>query len=460
MREGKKQERRVLFAAICHLAWPAILEQAFQAIVMYVDTAMVGQLGAHASASVGLTTTVVWLMCSPMWAMGVGIVACVSRAMGAGERDRVRAAVSQTAIITVILSLVLAAVTLGISPVLPVLMGADPEIRSDASWYFAIICMPMLFRVASILFAAVLRGIGEMKKPMLINTLMNLVNIVLNYLLIYDSGVLRIGGLAIPHWGAGLGVRGAAIATALSFVLGGTLMFVTVMRHAEIRPARLFAYHASVMNQCIRIGIPVMFQRVTTCLGQVVFSMLVTSLGTVALATHSIALTVEELFYIFGYGMQAAATTLAGNALGERNRRKLEQMSVMVTIMTVALMTMSGTLLFLLANPMMRIFTKDAAVIAGGTVVLRIVAVSEPLFGMRIILEGLFNGVGETKLPFWDSVLTMWAVRVLFTAICVNIFHLGLEAVWCCMVADNVSCALLLAVQYYGGKWKERLWTN
>lgn len=446
-----------MFAAICHLAWPAILEQAFQAIVVYVDTAMVGQLGAQASASVGLTTTVVWLVCSPIWAMGVGIVACVARAMGAGDTERVKDAVSQTAIITVVLSVILGILTLGVSPVLPKLMGAEPEIHTESSWYFAIICMPMLFRVASILFASVLRGVGEMKRPMLINTLMNIMNIVLNFLLIYESGVIRIGGLSVPHWGAGLGVRGAAIATAVSFVAGGSLMFLSVMRNARLRPAKLFAYQASVMNQCVRVGIPVMFQRVATCLGQVVFSMLVTSLGTVALATHSIALTVEELFYIFGYGMQAAATTLAGNALGEGDRKKLDHMSLIVTIMTVALMTLSGALLFVLARPMMGIFSKNAAVIAGGTVVLRIVAVSEPLFGLRIILEGLFNGVGETKLPFWDSVFTMWAVRVLFTAICVFAFHLKLEAVWCCMVADNVSCALLLAVQYYRGGWKQRL---
>lgn len=457
MQREYQNKQRSMFRMIVHLAWPAILEQLFQSIVGYADTAMVGQLGAQASATVGLTTTVVWLVCAPMWAMSVGIVACISRAMGAGEEEKVKTAVSQAIIISLVLGAVLLALTLLASPALPALLGADPEIRRAASWYFAIICMPMLFRVASVMFGGVLRGIGEMKQPMLINAAMNLLNILLNFILIYDTGSFNVAGIRLPFWGAGLGVYGAAIATAISFVFGGTMMFVSVMKNPLVRPRKLLVYDRLVMRQCVHVGIPVMMERVTASLGQVVFSALVTSLGTVALATHSIALTAEQLFYMFGYGMQAAAATLAGNALGEGNRRKLDHMSVTVTIMTVILMTLSGIVLFLMADKMMAIFTPDPEVIAGGAVVLRIVAVSEPMFGLRIILEGLFNGVGQTKQPFIDSVFSMWAVRVLSTAVCVHVLNLGLNAVWCCMVADNITCAVLLAYQYYWGKWKEKL---
>lgn len=444
------------------LALPSVVEEALNTVVQYVDTAMVGQIGATASAAVGLTMTCNWLICSPLWAMGVGILASVARSIGAGEREKARKYAFQSLWIGGFLGILIGAAVQIVAPQLPVWLGGAPEIRADASAYFSIICMPMLFRALSILLSATLRSAGDTKTPMKINVSANILNMVMNYLLINPAHTVGFGGVKFTMWGAGLGVRGAAIATALSFTLSGTLMLVAYLRHPLLSPLGHrreigLLPNSALLKDILYIGLPSAGERLTACLGQVVFTSLVSSLGTVSLAAHSIALTAEEAFYIPGYGMQAAAATLAGNALGEKDVKKLQRTSVTIAFLAFAIMGLMGVILFCFPSVMMGIFTNDSAVIAQGSVALRIVAVSEPLFGIAIIMEGVFNGIGETRSTFLFSALTMWGIRILFTFLCVRVFHLGLAAVWCCMVGDNVVRCILLCVKFARGRWKKKV---
>lgn len=444
------------------LALPSVIEEALNTVVQYVDTAMVGQIGAAASAAVGLTMTCNWLICSPLWAMGVGIMACVARSIGAGEREKARRYAFQSLWIGGFLGVLIAVLVQLLAPQIPVWLGAEPEIRADASAYFAIICMPMLFRALSILLSAALRSAGDSKTPMKINTAANFLNMLLNYLLINPAHTVGIGGLRFTVWGAGWGVRGAAVATAIAFTLSGTLMTAAYLRHPMLSPMGHrgetgILPNRRLLRDILRIGLPSAGERLTACLGQVMFTSLVSSLGTVSLAAHSIALTAEEAFYIPGYGMQAAAATLAGNALGEKNVKKLQRTSVTIASLAFMIMGVMGAVLFCFPSVMMGIFTSDSAVIALGSVALRIVAVSEPLFGVAIIMEGVFNGIGETKTTFLFSAFTMWGIRILFTFLCVRVLGLGLTAVWCCMVADNVARCLLLCGKFIRGRWKRKV---
>ena len=449
---------RALLALICALAWPTIVEEALATVVQYADSAMVGRIGAHASAAVGLTTTMTWLVNSPMFALGVGVVACIARAVGAKNYNLARRIATQSVIMTAVVGVALGAITLAISPFLPAWLGAEQSLRRDGSRYFAIVCAPMPFRAAVILFGAALRASGDTRTPMAISAGVNLLNVILNFLLIYATRTVSVFGLTFTMLGAGWGVEGAAVATAISYVAGGAAMFIALYRNAMISPRGLsLRLDRAAMAPCLRIGLPVAMQRMASCMGQVVFSALVTSLGTVALATHSLAITAEQAFYIPGYGMQAAASTLAGQSLGEGDEKKLRRVSLLITLMATGVMAVAGAVLFAIPAQMMGLFTNDPAVIAGGVTVLRIVAVSEPIFGMSIILEGVFNGVGDTKAPFVIALVGMWGVRIVSTAICVKLLHLGLNAVWVCMVADNVMRGILLAIRYARGAWRRGL---
>ena len=151
--------------------------------------------------------------------------------------------------------------------------------------------------------------------------------------------------------------------------------------------------------------------------------------------------------------MQTAASTLIGNAYGERNRKKFDSLSRMLLILEFGIMVISGTVLFCGAKLLMSLFTPDADVIKLGSKVLRMVAVSEPIYGVAIIIEGIFNGIGDTFHQFIFNVIGMWGVRILGTFIFVQKLGYQLPAAWACMIAHNVSLGIMLSVKYVLKRW-------
>ena len=445
---------RSLLRQIGRLAWPTVTEMALQTLVQYVDTAQVGRIGVAASAAVGLTSTTTWLVNAPIGAMAMGVLACISQALGARDEEQARRAADQSMLIALVLGLGMTAVTLAVAPFLPDWLGAEPEIRRDASLYFGIICAPMLFRTSSYMFASVLRATGNSRTPMQINLLMNGINVVLNFLLINPSRIWSLGPVSIPMWGAGWGVAGAAIATAASYLAGGTLMFLAVQACPLFAPQGLRpVLHWDTLRRCLRISLPIAADRVTVMLGQVVFTALVAQLGTVAVSAHTIALTAEQAFYVPGYGMQAAAATMAGYAVGGRDEKRLRESSSAIIAIAVVLMGFLSLFLFLFPDFIMSIFIDTPEVIQLGAQVLRLIALSEPFFAVVIILEGVFDGAGDTKTPFLISLFCMWGVRVFATWICVSQLSLGLTAVWLCMIGDNMVRFALVMARYHSHRW-------
>ena len=313
-----------MLPVIFSLAWPTMLEQLMQTAVQYVDTAMVGTLGTQATAAVGSTTTVNWLVNSTISAVSVGFLAYISQACGAGEIPRAKRASAQAALMTLILGVFFTTLTLGLSPFVPVWMQVDPAIRSISAQYFFILYAPMLFRTATIIFGTVLRAVGDSKTPMKVGIWVNVINVVLNFLLIYPTRPLTIFTWTFTMPGAGWGVLGAAAASAVAFAVGGILLTIRYLRHKIISPLGMpLKPDMVVLRPCLKVALPNCLQRFGTSLGYVVFASMINSLGDISTAAHTIANTVESAFYIPGFGMQTAAATLAGNAWGARDRQRI-----------------------------------------------------------------------------------------------------------------------------------------
>ena len=454
------RKNRDTLAKIFALAWPAMLEQMLSAIVQYADSAMVGRLGAEATAAVGVTTPVGWLVGMPLFAMGIGFLACISQSLGAKDEKTARIAAQQSLFFIVLLGAAVGAVTLAVSPYLPGWLHAEEKIRPDASAYFSIVCLPMLFRASSAICGSDLRAAGDTRTPMRVGILMNGINVVLNLLLIFPTSTHMVLGRSFTLPGFGLGVRGAAVATAVSYTVGGTLMFLALLRNPVISPRGMkLRLNRPVMRRCVRVAVPATFSRLGMGLGYVVFLAQVSSLGTIPLAAHSLAVTAEEAVYLPGYGMQAAASTLAGNAVGAGDDRQLKLVTKLNAIIAALMMTVTGGLLFLFPDAVMRIFTKDARVIASGASVLRIIAVTEPIYAVGIILEGTFSGIGDTKGPLVINMITMWGIRIVFSWLVVHVLHGTLEQVWLCMAVDNVTRVALFALRFvrrFRGKNREK----
>ena len=443
-----------MLTVILGLAWPTMLEELMQTAVQYIDTAMVGSLGTQATAAVGATSTVNWLIGSTISALGVGFLSYIAKAFGAGDRGAAKRAVSQAALIVLIAGAFFTVLTTSLSSVIPVWMQVDESIRELASKYFLILYIPMLPRTAIIIFGTVLRSAGDTKTPMKVGIMMNIMNVILNFLLIYSTRTVSVFGISLLIPGAGLGVMGAALASSVSFTIGGIYLTAVVWNHPLVSPkGEKLLPDMEILRPCLKVAFPNMLQRFGTSLGYVAFAALINSLGEVATAAHTIANTVESLFYIPGYGMQTAAATLAGNAYGARDSQRTRDLASMFIPIEVILMFVSGALLFWFAPPLMSIFSKSEDVIGLGTTVLRMVAVSEPFYGFSIIIEGMMLGIGKTRQPFIYNIVGMWGVRIVGTFICTQLLPFGLVSAWACMIAHNLLLFVLFLVSYLRGSW-------
>lgn len=440
---------RELLPVIFALALPTMIEQLMQTAVQYVDTVMVGSLGTVATAAVGSTTTVNWLVSSTVSAVGIGFLAFISQAYGAGEKEKAARASAQAVFVALVVGSFFTVVTLSLSRVIPVWMQVEEEIRDTASRYFFILYAPMLFRTFSIIFGTVLRASGDTKTPMRVGILVNAVNVILNFLLIYPTRSVTVFSVNFTMPGADLGVIGAAAASAVSFVVGGICMTAALLRHPEISPkGHPVLPDREILVPCLKIAFPNMLQRFCTSLGYVFFASMINSLGTVATAAHTVANTVESAFYIPGYGMQTAAATLTGNAIGAGDRDRQRVLSRMILLIEISLMIVSGALLFIFAPTLMGLFSKDEQVISLGSSVLRLVALSEPFYGVSIVTEGMLQGAGKTVWPFIFNVISMWGVRIVGTFICTQIAGLGLVSAWGCMIGNNMLLLVLFRIYY------------
>ena len=447
-------KKATLLPVIWALAWPTMLEQLMQTAVQYVDTAMVGSLGTAATAAVGSTTTVNWLVGSTISALGVGFLATISQARGAGRHEDARRASGQAVLAVLVTGLLFTLLCLLLAPFIPGWMQVEKDLQPLAGQYFFILYTPMLARVATIIFGTVLRAAGDTKTPMKAGVWVNLINVSLNFLLIYPTRRLSVLGITFTCPGAGWGVSGAAVASAIAVAVGGIILTVKLWQHKEISPrGQSIRPDWQVLRPCLRVALPNALQRFGTSLGYVAFASMVNALGGIATAAHTVANTVESAFYIPGYGMQAAAATLAGNALGARDAAGIRRLPRTILAIEVALMMVSGTLLFIFAPNMVGLFSTDPRVILLGATVLQMVAVSEPFYGVSIIIEGMMQGMGHTVYPFVCNILGMWGVRIVGTWLFTTYWGGDLTAAWGCMIAHNLLLFALFVGYYLSGHW-------
>ena len=443
-----------MIKVILALAWPTMLEQLLSTAVQYIDTAMVGSLGTQATAAVGATSTVNWLVGSTVSAFGIGFLAFISKAFGAGDGALARRASGQVLSVTLAVGTLFTVITLSLSGVIPVLMQVEEGTRQLASTYFFILYIPMLPRCASGIFGSVLRAAGDTRSPMKIGVLVNVINVALNFVLIYPTRTVALFGGEVTLIGLGMGVIGAAVASAIAYTVGGIVITVVLFCHPKISPrGQRVKPDREILLPCMKVALPNMLQRFGTSFGYVAFASMINALGDVATAAHTIANTVESAFYIPGYGMQTAAATLAGNACGAKDKERLRSLCRMFIPIELCLMVISGAALFLSAPALVGIFTESDEVSLLAVTVLRMVAVSEPFYGFSIIVEGFMQGVGRTKAPFVYNIVGMWGIRIVGTFVATVIFPLGLVAAWGCMIMHNLFLFVFFLISFIRNSW-------
>ncbi len=439
------------------LAWPTIIEQILHTAVNYVDTAMVGSMGTHATAAIGVCTSTIWLIMGVMNAAGVGYSVMVARRIGEGNNEEARTTIRQGMLAVVVIGLSLTAlVELIVAPNLPVWMGADQAVQPLSVAYFRIIGGAYLFNTALIMSGNILRCMGDTKTPLKFNIMTNVINVCGNFLLIYPTREITLRGLSFTMPGAGLGVMGAAIATALATAFSATCLTVTLFRRKgplQIHLREDYRPRKDIIKQAFHLGVPSFLERATISVGQICTTAMIAGLGTAAIAAHQLANTGESLCYMPIFGFATAATTLVAQNLGAGDKERAYAQGKWCNWMAVGVMCCTSTVMFLFSPAIIDIFSNDPEVITLGARVLRIEAFAEPFFAIGSVVGGVLRGAGDTKWPFYISLAGMWLLRVPVAFVLINFFAWGLEAVWVGMALDLILRGLISLWRFKKRSW-------
>jgi putative MATE family efflux protein len=441
---------------VVRLSIPIILAEISSTVMSYVDSAMVGSLGAAATASVGLVASSTWLFSGMGMCMVTGFSIQIAQLIGAGRLRQVQSVMRQAMMVSVGVGLFFAAIAAAVSGKLPIWLGGAPEVCAGSSRYFFIYgCgLPVvLLRQAG---GSMLQCSGDMKTPSALNILMCCMNVVFNAFFIFPTRVVTLLGMDLTIFGVGMGVAGAALGTVMSETVTTILMMYFVCLRSPVLklvkgvPWRL---EQNCMMTTVRLAIPIALERVTTSLAQIAGTKIVSPLGTTAVAANSLAVTAEGFCYMPGYGMAAAATTLVGQSMGAERRDQARRFAWLSVALGVGVMTCTGILMYIAAPWIFSMLTPDAGVRTLGAQVLRIEAFAEPLFAASIVAAGALRGAGDTLVPSVMELGSMWGVRITLAMLLVGPF--GLHGVWVAMCTELCVRGLLFLVRMYRGKWLE-----
>ena len=454
IREGGKLDTLSQVKLTALLSFPSMMAQLVHIMMQYIDASMVGSLGAHASASIGLVSTTIWLFGSLCSAASVGFYVQVAHKIGASDFVGARQVLRQSFLACILFALVLSGIGVGISSYLPHWLGGGEDICHDASLYFMFFSLCLPFSMLNSLCAGMLRCSGNMHVPSILNISLCLLDVFFNWLLIFPSRTYF--GITIP--GAGLGVAGAVLGTAIAFVICSSLMcYFTVVRSRELSLKQengTFITQLSTLRESIRIAAPIAVEHVILCGAQIMSTIIVAPLGTIAIAANSFGITVEALCYMPGYGISDAATTLVGQSLGA-GRRVLARSFGRITLgMGITFMSLMAVVMFCCSPALLSIMTPDIAVQKLTVQVLRIEAFAEPMFAASIVCYGIFVGAKDTLIPCTMNLASIWLVRISLALLLAS--SMGLRGVWIAMAVELCFRGIIFLIRFNGNSWLKK----
>lgn len=461
IRDGKPMTLGQQLRLTVQLSIPAVIAQLSSIIMQYIDAAMVGSLGAEASASIGLVSTTTWLFWGLCVAAATGFSVQVAHKIGAGDMQGARAVLRQSLIATLGFSLLLAMLGVAISDALPGWLGGDVSIRQNASLYFLIFSLFLPALQMNFLAGGMLRCSGNMHVPSMLGVTMCILDVVFNFFLIFPSREWSLASYSFTLPGAGLGVVGAALGTvAAETVVAGILLWYLWNRSDELKLGGErggFQPKTKTLKRALRISLPMGLEHFVICGAQIMTTVIVAPLGVFAIAANSFAITAESLCYMPGYGIADAATTLVGQSLGAKRRRLTRSFARITIFMGMAIMGVMGVVMYIFAPQIIGLMTPVEEIRELGIMVLRIEAFAEPMFAASIVGYGVFVGAADTLVPCLMNFFSIWIVRLSLAALLAP--TLGLKGVWIAMCVELCFRGMIFLIRLKRERWMKNIYT-
>jgi putative MATE family efflux protein len=432
--------QKIIRKQMVSLALPVILSSLLQRSVGIVDIFLVGGLGASSIAAVGIAQIMVFVVMSLSWGINVGVTVQVSQLWGAGRKGDAAKAAFQAMLLAVGAALLMMLLGLSFGGKVASLLGANNEVQSILLDYTSIIFTFIFFTISINVLAGIMHGTGDTKTPLYATLIVNILHVAVAYPLIY-------GYLGFPK----LGVKGAAIAIAISELMGAIFLLVRSVRKQYIIGSTTLEMKYTAMT--VKLGYPIFIDRLLQNAGSLVFAKVILLYGTTVYAAHQVGLAIEAFSFMPGYGIAVAAATMVGQNLGAGKPENARISAFEANRLAVVLMAGMGLVFFFFPYALLKAFTSDAEVIKYGILYMKIVAFAQIPLAITMVVGGSLRGAGDTGFFMFATVAGMWFIRLPIAALLATVFKAEIHYVWSVMIADWLVRMSLLLWRYRRQNW-------
>ena len=449
---------RETYGKYIHLAVPSVCEMVLISLINMMDTVMVSGIGTDAVAAVGLVGQPRMIMLSMFFALNVGITAVVARRRGEKRQDAANATVRTAIVICIALSALLMALLIPLATPLMRFAGAEAgRTLEDATEYFIIMGIALPFQALSMALCAAQRGVGNTKLTMEVNITSNLVNILFNYLLINGIG-------PFPR----LGVRGAAIATAIGLFVGFILSLTAMLRGSaggflHISRRDSWKPDGEACKALFKVASSAMVEQLAMRVGFFSYAKIVASLGTDAFAAHQICMQFMNLSFSCADGLGVAGTSLVGRMLGAKRPDMAHIYGTLAQRFSLMISLVLAACCILLRGPLVSMFinrdaSQDVRVMAETIMV--VLGLVQPLQMLSVVAAGALRGAGDVRCTARVMLITVTLIRPILALSGVYVAgtllgrsDIALTAAWCATLCDMSVRMVLMLRRYKSGAW-------
>ena len=412
-----------IFREILYLAIPAVGEMTLYMMIWIFDTMMIGKYGGQlAVSSVGLSTEIIYSFFNIIIAVGIStaLTSLVSRAIGSKDYKKAEIIANAGIKIAVVLAFIFFSLLFFIPDKILNLAGATKEMLPLATRYAKISSFSFFLLTLSSTTNGVFRGVKDTKTSLYVAGSINIVNLFLDYVLIF-------GNLGFPEWG----ITGAAVATVAGNFIGILLQW-SRLKKLPFKISFFSCVSKKDIWEIIRFAIPSGLQEANFSLSRLLGLTFILSLGTAAFAANQIGIAIEAISTMPGWGVAIACTALVGHSIGENKPDKSQEYTLYSTIIASIFMGILACFFFFIPKTLISFFInkQEIDVIRIGAICLQVAAFEQIPIAIVTVLGSYFKGIGNPKIPFYVSFFTNWFLRLPIAFYLISILRLPVYIYW------------------------------
>lgn len=439
----KVYDKKIIRKQIFFLIIPVMLENMFQMSAGLISAAMIGRLNPSLISAQGISSRVTGILWCLFKGIGVGATVVIAKNRGEDDMTKCKKAFEQTCITGCLLALLLIIIILFYSSGITAFFTTNSETQKSAGEYLNIVVLTAPFLLIMSAVTAAFQGCGNTKTPMYIAVVVNIINVVLGYLLIY-------GKFGFPK----LSLIGAAIALLVSQAFGALfgIYLLYNKRHGLfstiLNKEGLLKIDFDIVKKIYSIGMPAAFESMFWQFSAIIMSKAILSYGEVTFAAYQLGLQAELMSEMPAVGVGIAATSMTANAIGKKDGALLKIYAKQLISTSTIISLVTSLLIIVFPGFFMDFFTNNAEIKAIGINYLIVMGFIQTPQNLSKVLNGTIRSAGYKNIPMIISFIGIWVIRVPLALLFTYVLKMDIIFIWLCMAIDQVFKCSLSAIIY------------